>query len=64
MTYPIVKTTKAKAVAAALGTLATLGAAVFADNVFDTGEVANVVSGLVTAGVTVYAVWRTPNRPA
>ncbi len=63
MTYPIIKTTKGKAVAAAVGGLATLASAVFADDVLDTSEVASVVAGLVTAALSVYAVWRTPNRP-
>lgn len=63
MTYPIIKTSKAKTVAAALGAVATVVAAVFADDVLDTSEVGGLVAGLVSAGLTAYAVWRTPNKP-
>lgn len=63
MSRPIIRTTKAKAVAAAVGGLATVVAGVFADDVLDTSEVAGLVSGLVVAGLTVYAVFRVPNKP-
>ncbi len=64
MGHPIIRTTKAKAIAAAAGSLLTVVAATFADDVLDSGEVGGLVAGLVTAAVTVYAVYRTPNRPA
>jgi hypothetical protein len=63
MNYPIVKTSKAKTVAAAVGTLATVLVAVFADNVLDTSEVGSVIAGVVTAVGTVAAVFQVPNRP-
>lgn len=59
----LVKTTKAKALAAAVGTLCTVIVAVFADDVLDTDEVVSLIGGLVTLGLTVYAVWRVPNNP-
>jgi hypothetical protein len=61
--YRVVKTTKAKAWAAALGVTATVLGAVFADDVLDTSEVSNLVAGIVTAAATVYAVYKTPNKP-
>jgi hypothetical protein len=64
MGYPIIKTTKAKTVAAAVGGLATVLAAVFADDVLDTSEVGGLIAGLVAFAGTVYAVFRTPNKPA
>lgn len=56
--------TIAKAVVAAVGGLCTVLAGALADNVIDGGEVANLVASAVTAALTVYAVWRTPNRDA
>lgn len=63
MSYPIMKTTKAKAVAAGVGGFCTVLAAVFADNVLDTSEVGSVLAGAVTLAGTVYAVFKVPNRP-
>lgn len=60
----MVKTTKAKTVAAAIGTLCTVIVAVFADDVLDVSEVGNLVAGVVTAAGTVWAVFQTPNKPA
>jgi hypothetical protein len=59
----LAKTTKAKTVAAAIGTLATVIVAVFADDVLDTSELGNLVAGIVAAAGTVWAVFQTPNRP-
>lgn len=63
MSHSIIRTTKAKAIAAAVGGLVTVVAGVFADDVLATSEVAGLVSGLVAAGLTVYAVFKVPNRP-
>lgn len=62
--------TKAKTVAAAIGTtltaittaLATLNIALD-DDAIDLSEVAGIVTAVLTAGATIYAVWRTPNKP-
>lgn len=58
----MVRTTKAKAYAAAVGSLATVLAAVFADDVFDTSEIASVITGVVFAAATVYSVYKTENK--
>jgi hypothetical protein len=63
MSYPIVRTTKAKAIAAAVGGLATVIAAVFADDVLDTSEVGSVIAALVAAAGTVAAVFQVENKP-
>lgn len=57
------KVTKAKAWVAAGGLLFTALSTAFADDVFGAGEVANVVSALVSGAVSVYAVYRVPNKP-
>lgn len=51
----------AKAVVAAVGTLATVLAAALADDVLGVDEVGTVVSTLITGVLTVWAVWATPN---
>lgn len=63
------KLTPAKAWVAALGTTLTAAttalAAVslaLADDAVDLTEVAALVTAAVTAGATIYGVWRTPNR--
>ncbi len=58
------RTTKAKAVAAAVGTFATVLTAVFADDVLDTSEVGSLIAGGLAAATTIYAVFKVPNRPA
>lgn len=60
----MIRTTKAKAVAAAVGTFATVVAAVFADDVLDTSEIGSLIAGGVTAAATIYAVFKIPNKPA
>lgn len=52
----------AKAIAAAVGAVATAASAALADNVLGTGETATIASALAVAVVTVYGVWRVPNR--
>lgn len=59
----MIRTTKAKAVAAAVGTFCTVAAAVFADDVLDTSEIGSLIAGAVTAAATIYAVFRVPNKP-
>lgn len=51
----------AKAAVAAVGTVVTALTAALADNVLDVNEVGTVLSTVVVAGLTVYAVWRVPN---
>jgi hypothetical protein len=53
---------KAKAVVGALGLVATVTAEVIADDVVDAGEVGTLVTVLLTAGASVYAIWRVGNR--
>lgn len=62
MTYPI-RTTKAKAVAAAVGTFATIVAGVFADDILDVAETGSLVAAVITGILTVVAVFQVPNRP-
>ncbi len=59
----MLKTTKAKAVAAAIGGLCTVVASVFADDVLDLSEIGVLIAGLATAAATTYAVFKTPNKP-
>lgn len=56
--------TVAKAVAAAIGTLITVLTAALADDVLQVSETSGIVAAAVTGVLTVYAVWRTPNRDA
>lgn len=63
MSYPIVKTTSAKAVVSAIGGFISVLAAVFADDVLDTSEVGGLVAGLILLVMTVAGVWRTENKP-
>jgi F0F1-type ATP synthase assembly protein I len=53
-----------KAIVAAVGSLVTVATGVLADDVIGMDEWGALVSALVAAGATVYAVWRAPNRPA
>jgi hypothetical protein len=64
MTYPILKTTKAKTVAAAIGGVVTVATAVFADDVLNLTEAWELGGVIVAAAGTVYAVFKTPNKPA
>lgn len=57
------KTTKAKTWVAAVGLVVTALSAAFADDVFNAGEVANVITALVTGAGSVYAVYKVPNKP-
>lgn len=63
MTYPQIRTTKAKAVAAAVGAFATVVVTVFADDVLDVSEIGSLVVGAIAAVLTVVAVYQTENRP-
>lgn len=55
--------TKAKAVAAAIGTFTVLVSTALADEVLDTGEIGELVVGAIVAAGAIYAVYRTPNKP-
>lgn len=63
MTYPILKTTKAKTVAAAIGSVVTVAVAVFADDVLNLEEAWALGGAIVAAGGTIYAVFKVPNKP-
>lgn len=59
-----------KAIIAGVGTtltaLTTMWATVSiaaSDDVFDAGEVGTLTTALITLGMTVYSVWKVPNRP-
>lgn len=52
----------AKAVASAVGTIATALTAALADDILNTDETGTLVSTIVVAALTVYSVWRVPNR--
>lgn len=56
------RTTKAKTVAAAVGTFATVLTAVFADDILDTSELGSLVAGAIAAAGTIYAVFQTRNK--
>lgn len=68
--YDLPEMTKAKAVVAGIGTtltalttaLATVSVAL-SDDALDLAEISAVLTALLTAGATIYAVWRTPNKP-
>ncbi|MBM7788843.1 hypothetical protein [Tenggerimyces flavus] len=53
---------KWKAVVGAVGTVVTALTAAFADNVLGVDELGHVISVVVAAGVTIYGVWRVPNK--
>lgn len=57
------KTTKAKAWVAALGSLLMALSVAFADDVVSVGETGTVVTVLIEAALTVFAVYRVPNNP-
>lgn len=63
MSYPIMRTTKAKAVAAAVGSVVTVAVAVFADDVLNLEEAWALGGAIVTAASTVYAVFKVENKP-
>jgi hypothetical protein len=63
MTYPTIRTTKAKAVAAAAGSLVTVLAGVFADDILDMPEAVSLVVATITAVLTVVAVFQVENKP-
>jgi hypothetical protein len=56
------KYTAAKATVAAIGTVITALAAAFADDVLSHNEVAGLVSTVVLGAISVYSVWKVPNR--
>lgn len=54
----------AKAVAAAVGTVVTVLTGALADDVLDMSETGTLVATIVTAALTVYAVYKVPNADA
>lgn len=68
--YTLPEMTKTKTVVAAIGTtltaITTALAAVsvaLADDAVDLTEVSAIATAVLTAGATIYAVWRVPNKP-
>lgn len=57
------KFTKAKAIAAALGQVVTLVGVVLADSVLDVSEQGQLIAAVIGLGATVYAVYKTENKP-
>jgi hypothetical protein len=55
--------TKAKAVAAAIGTFIEALKVVLLDNVIDVNEVGSLITSLIILGGTVYAVFKVRNEP-
>lgn len=53
----------AKAIMAALGSILTVLTAALADDVLSLDEVGTLASTVITAALTVFAVWRVPNQP-
>lgn len=54
----------AKAIAAAVGSIATVLTGVLADDILSTDETASVTAACVTALLTVYAVFKVQNKDA
>lgn len=52
-----------KATITAVGGFCTLVLAQFTDDLLPTGNLGNVIAGLIALGTTVYTTWRVPNRP-
>jgi hypothetical protein len=59
----MIRTTKAKTIAAAVGTFCTLAVTAFADDVLDVSEAGGLIAGAITAVAAIYAVFQTPNKP-
>lgn len=57
------KFTKTKAIVAAVGFVATLVAGQLADGVFDASEAGQLVTEVIGAAMTVWAVYQAPNKP-
>lgn len=55
--------TTAKAVAAALGGIATILTATFADDIISVDETGTLISTVIVQGITVWSVWKVRNRP-
>lgn len=55
---------RAKAIVAAVGLVVTALTAALSDDVFNVSDAGQVTFTVVTAAVSVYAVWKIPNRPA
>lgn len=51
----------AKAIVGAIGLVVTALTAILADNVFDTSEAGIIVTVVIEAAMTTYAIWRIPN---
>lgn len=52
----------AKAVIGAVGTFVTALSAATADNVIGLDEVPHLISTLVLGGITVWSIWKVPNK--
>lgn len=58
----MVEFTKAKAIAAAIGTFVVAVQQLLMDNVFDVNDWASLITSVFLLGATVYAVFRTENK--
>lgn len=56
-------TTVHKAVYGALGTVLTVLAGAFTDDVISTDEQSNIIGSVLMGGLTVFMVWKAKNRP-
>ena len=52
---------KAKAIVSAVGVVVTALTAALADDVFNLSDVQGLLSAIIPAAVSVWAVWRVPN---
>lgn len=55
--------TTAKATAAAIGGIATILTAAFADNILSVDETGTIISTVIVQAITVWSVWKVRNRP-
>lgn len=61
VTIPKTKTTKT--IAAAIGGIATILTAAFADNVLSVDETGTIISTVIVQGITVLSVYKLRNKP-
>jgi hypothetical protein len=55
--------TKAKAITSAIGAVVSVLTLAFADDVFNASEAGTVAAVVVEQALTIFAVYRVPNRP-
>ena len=57
------KTKRTKAIAAAIGGIATILTATLADDILSVDETGTIISTVVVQGITVWSVWKVRNKP-